>query len=292
MSKRHVLVADKPNVHHADIEHSGSQSTFFRRWFALITLKTTARFYRHHGPCCPISRHLIVKTSPFVDLTEAATMNFIKCHTSIPVPRIYCSFIHDNQVYIVMERIRGKTLAEAFGSLAEADLTSICTQLRQMLLEMRKLCPPGPGVQSCTGGSLRDSRNPRSNPRFGPFKSIQEFHLWLREGLKAEQPPCRQNIQEWREAQDMIAMQDEPYPPLVFTHGDLNPFNILVRGAQLVGIVDWEFSGWYPHYWEYTSAWCGNRTREAWQKAIPKFLEPDPDHLKMEITRQKWWGEF
>jgi hypothetical protein len=33
---------------------------------------------------------------------------------------------------------------------------------------------------------------------------------------------------------------------------------------NVVGIVDWEFSGWYPHYWEYTSAWYGNLTRIDW----------------------------
>lgn len=90
----------------------------------------------------------------------------------------------------------------------------------------------------------------------------------------------------------MMAKQDGLWPPPVLTHGDLNPFNILVRGAQIVGIVDWEFSGWYPHYWEYTSAWHGNKTRQAWQEVIPSFLEPDPDHPRMETTRQKWWGDF
>lgn len=239
-----------------------------------------------------VSRHLIVKTGEFVHLTEAATMKFIGANTSIPVPRVYWSFVHNNQAYIVMERIRGETIAKAWTKLSEADREGIFAQLHQILLEMRKLCPPGTGVQSCTGGSLRDSRIPRSRPRFGPFKTIHEFHLWLREGLQAQQYPDRQEIQDWREVQDMVAKQDGPWPLPVFTHGDLNPFNILVRGAQVVGIVDWEFSGWYPHYWEFTSAWHGNRTRQAWQVVILKILEPDYEHLGMEITRQKWWGDF
>lgn len=78
----------------------------------------------------------------------------------------------------------------------------------------------------------------------------------------------------------------------MFTHGDLNPSNIMVSGNQAVSIIDWEFAGWYPYYWEYTSSWYGNLTRLAWQDIIPKFLEPYPEELKMEITRQKWWGEY
>ncbi len=40
-----------------------------------------------------------------------------------------------------------------------------------------------------------------------------------------------------------------------FTHSDLVTKNIMVDDdAHVVGIVDWEFSGWYPEYWEYTKA--------------------------------------
>jgi len=34
----------------------------------------------------------------------------------------------------------------------------------------------------------------------------------------------------------------------VFTHGDLSSLNVLVRGDQIVGIIDWETAGWYPSY--------------------------------------------
>lgn len=47
-----------------------------------------------------------------------------------------------------------------------------------------------------------------------------------------------------------------PYTPhaITFTHGDLHFSNILVGGdGHISGIIDWEFAGWYPVYWEYTS---------------------------------------
>lgn len=152
---------------------------------------------------------------------------------------------------------------------------------------------PGTGVESCVGGSLYDSRIPYGLPRFGPFQTIQEFHFWLRRDLKPEDLKNREKDQDWHDAQDMMSKQDGPWPPPCFIHGDINPFNILVRGGKVVGIIDWEFSGWYPHYWEYTSAWFGNRTKTEWQEKLDQILDrPHPEIFKMEEVRNKWWGEF
>lgn len=85
----------------------------------------------------------------------------------------------------------------------------------------------------------------------------------------------------------MIVKQDGTWPAPVFTHSDLNPFNILVRGDQIVSIIDWEFSGWYPPYWEYTSAWFGNVTRGEWQSTIYSLLNPYPEELEIERTRNR-----
>ena len=147
-------------------------------------------------------------------------------------------------------------------------------------------------MESCVGGSLFDSRIPRGMPRFGPFKTIQDFHFWLRRDLVPEHLKDREQDQDWHDLQDMMSLQDGPWPPPVFTHGDLNPFNILVREGNVVGIIDWEFSGWYPHYWEYTSAWFGNSTRTSWQGRLDQFLNrPQAQEFKMEEARNKWWGE-
>jgi hypothetical protein len=76
-----------------------------------------------------------------------------------------------------------------------------------------------------------------------------------------------------------------------FTHGDLNPFNILVRESQVVGIIDWEFSGWYPHYWKYTPARFSNVTRTEWQCMLDNILDrPRPEEFKMEEVRQQMVG--
>ena len=42
----------------------------------------------------------------------------------------------------------------------------------------------------------------------------------------------------------MVAKLDGSWLAPVFTHGGLNPFNIMIRGGQVVGIVEWEFADW------------------------------------------------
>ncbi|PMB65546.1 hypothetical protein BM221_008904 [Beauveria bassiana] len=124
------------------------------------------------------------------------------------------------------------------------------------------------------------------------FCNYEAFHEWLREGLGPEVKPPFVDDDEWTDIKYMIAMQEQEWAMPVFTHGDLNPFNIMVRDGNIEAIIDWEFSGWYPRYWEYTSVWLGNKTRIAWQRMAEKFIDPWPNELRMETIRQKWWGDF
>ncbi|KLO82294.1 Uncharacterized protein LW93_9485 [Fusarium fujikuroi] len=209
-----------PPPDHRATQHEGTSSlainnTFPRRFMTLVALKTSARFYKHDGPCILISKSLIVKKGSFVHLTEAATMHFVAANTSIPVPTVHCSFVHKKRAHIVMQRIRGTSLAEAWKPLSEADLASIFAQLRHMLEELRALVPPNSvGVESCTGGSLRDSRIPRSRPRFGPFKSIQHFHRWLWEDLETDSQPDHIEDQDWKDIKEMATKQNATIVPM------------------------------------------------------------------------------
>ncbi len=192
-----------------------------------------------------------------------------------------------------MERIQGENLAGAWQKLSKESLRKIFSHLAHMIQELRALVPPpNTGVESCVGGSLYDSRLPHGTPRFGPFKTIQEFHRWLRNNLEATQIGDHVTTKDADDIKAMSVKQDGPWPSPVFTHCDLNPSNILIRGDQIVGIIDWEFSGWYPPYWEYTAGWFGNLTRGEWQGILLSLLDPYPEELEMEKTRSKWWGEW
>ena len=64
--------------------------------------------------------------------------------------------------------------------------------------------------------------------------------------------------------------------PITFTHADLHPSNILVStdGRQIVAIIDWHQSGWYPGYWEYCKAVFTAEPGGEWETDyVPRFLE-------------------
>ncbi|KAI8722687.1 APH domain-containing protein [Fusarium sp. LHS14.1] len=287
-------MSKEPRPRDTCLESLAIKNSPLRRFLTLLGLKTTAQLFRRRGACVPISKRLIVKSDSFVDLTEAATMRFVATNTSVPVPKVWCSFVRNGRAYIVMERIQGDYISTGWDERSQESSDKLLAQLKVLIENLRSLQPlPGTGVESCTGGSLFDSRIPRSGGRFGPFKTIQDFHLWLRDNFQPSEveKPEQTTQEDWNDVKEMAARQDGAWPQSVFTHGDLNPSNILVRGDEIVGIIDWEFSGWYPHYWEYTSAWCTQTMSTEWQNLLGDFLEPCVEELRMERTRQRWWGE-
>lgn len=266
--------------------------TFLRRFLTLAALKTTARLFKSIPSCIQISRHKVVKTGPNIHLAEARTMRFIAQNTSLPVPKVWCAFVHKGRTYIVMERIRGQELPRAWGQLSPESRNYCLQQLKDMIHELRSIKSSCRAVANCRGGSLRDSRLHKDCSRFGPFPDIQSFHRWLRDDIKLADCEKIENSKDRNEIRDMILKQDGPWESPVFTHGDLTPFNILVRGDRIAATIDWEFSGWYPHYWEYSSAWYGSRLALEWQSLLHNFLDIYPDELRMDATRQRWWGDF
>jgi thiamine kinase-like enzyme len=93
------------------------------------------------------------------------------------------------------------------------------------------------------------------------------------------------------EISELISQQDKLQSAPVFTHGDLSSLNVLASGDEIVGIIDWETAGWYPSYWEYTTAWNVNPQNQFWRDEVDRFLQPMHEELEMEKTRLKYFGD-
>ncbi|KAF7855965.1 hypothetical protein EAF04_009921 [Stromatinia cepivora] len=259
-------------------------NTRFRRFLILASMKLAKRF-RHRGPgVLNISSGICVKYGELKTLAEASAMKFIGEHTSIPVPKIYCSFVRKGKTYIVMERIRGEYIARGWALRTPESQAKILSQIREMIAEMRKLTPTTLRIANVDGGILYDVRI-NGPAEFGPFENTNEFHRYLRSDF-----PLHPNNSEG--VNELIEWHDGPWlDPPVFTHGDLSSFNILADGDKVVGIIDWETAGWYPFYWEYTTAMYVNPQNMFWKKEIDKFLDPYPTAQAMEEIRQRYWGD-
>ena len=79
---------------------------------------------------------------------------------------------------------------------------------------------------------------------------------------------------------------DEADAPIVFTHDDISPPNILVSQGpkpRVMAVIDWCQSGWYPAYWEYCKArnvglqkpFFDKAEAEEWYfKYLPMIIDP------------------
>lgn len=257
--------------------------TRLRRFLVLASIKFLKHFRPRNGGILFLSNKICVRYGPLKNLSEASTMEFIRQHTSIPVPRIICSFTHRGWTYIVMERIHGDMIGRGWPSRTAESKAKILSQLKEMVDDLRRIAPPNLVVSNVDGGMLYDGRI-YGPMRFWPFKNIQDFHKYLRCGHEI-------HVDNPDDINELIAWQDRPWSAPVFTHGDLSSLNILARGDEVVGIIDWETAGWYPDYWEYTTASHVNPQNLFWKKEVAGFLERMPKALAMEDIRQKYFGD-
>ena len=284
----------RPSPDDPGLRSSSIKATKLRRVATLCAIAILKRFRKRYGDLLFLNNSICVKYGTRVDLAEAATLDYVGRHTSIPAPRVHCAFDHDGKTYIVMKKLPGHMLAHKWHERSKESQQRILKQLKDMIDQLRALPSPfGDAVANVDGGSLTDPRLPGldivypipTSSRFGPFDNTRDFHRWLRRPVLEVPDKCSSKTA------DMINEQEKSdWGSPVLTHGDLSSLNILVDGDKVTGIVDWEISGWYPYYWEYTTAMQGTPRNLFWRDFIDSFLTPYPTELKMELARQEYFG--
>lgn len=55
----------------------------------------------------------------------------------------------------------------------------------------------------------------------------------------------------------------------------------MVKDARIVGIIDWEMSGFYPKYWEYVNGYLYANFDHFWmrERVLDRLLTPWPVEL-------------
>ncbi|TVY67526.1 hypothetical protein LSUE1_G010020 [Lachnellula suecica] len=245
-----------------------------------------------------VSEKLCVKFGSRVQLSEAWTLEFLRKHTSIPVPKVYCAFEGiKGRKYILMEHIDGEPIGDKWAEKSEAEKESLIAQLKAIFEELRNIKHPRPGILAGVDmQALFDPRCWKGYLGFGPFAKESDFNHYLHCGMKPtsiffseKEVPWVTN-EERAEVRKLLEMQESKQHKICFTHGDANSSNILVKNGKIVALIDFEVSGWYPEYWEYTTAMNVNRYDGFWKAVIPKFLAEYPEELEMEALRRKHFG--
>ncbi|KAI1412933.1 phosphotransferase enzyme family protein [Hypoxylon sp. FL1857] len=219
---------------------------------------------------------IIVKSGPTTRMAEAETMKFVRGTTDVPVPEVYDAYrdSKSGQVIIVMEYVEGERLDKVWGRLSREDKMSITVQLSSYFMELRGI--HGRFIGSIDGSPCADPYFASDPEAYGPYDNEVQFNrglvkAWLTE---REDEPFIQLLCD-------TLIQTMTGHKIVLTHNNLDPRNILVRGSEVVAILDWEQAGYYPEYWEYCRALWRPNWHSNWMKerVVDKILKPYPQEL-------------
>ncbi|KAK4034128.1 kinase-like domain-containing protein [Parachaetomium inaequale] len=230
-----------------------------------------------------------VNWKPSAGLAETSAMRFVAEHTSVPVPKVHCAFVHKGNSYMVMSKLKGGMARNGWPLRTAESKAKILGQLRRMVAELHSVPPPeGSRVGNVDGGPFYGSRLP-SKLLWGPYDTVRGFHeALLGNGMDLDIDYA--NLPGG--VADLFGFYRQAGDQLVLTHGDLSSLNVMVERDEVVGIVDWETAGWFPPYWEYTCAKNVNPYNPFWADEVDGFLEPMPYELGMERIRQRYFGAF
>lgn len=227
-----------------------------------------------------ISENAIVKFSKYICLSEARNMQLVANRTSIRLPRVIRAFEvpideESKTSYIVMEYIRGEILEDVWDNISEERRQNVCDQVVNAIaqLEAIELDRPGP----VGGGTSR-------GPWFtvigaGPFDTIGELEDWFTHKLEV----CKKFRRAYPEAPSFSGK----FGKLVMSHMDISARNIILEKGDQVCLIDWDFAGAYPVFFE--------RAALATEVQSPAFCERilssiDPYEQEVEELKGVSWA--
>jgi aminoglycoside phosphotransferase len=191
----------------------------------------------------------IYKYAPGMRPAEAEAMRLVSEQTSVPVPEVLSKGFNPGHEYIEMTLIPGFPLNERWDGLDEKAKESICHQTWDLISKIRDIKPPselqGLGLFQCLadGSPSRDKLLEDLQEPARPLMSDSELRVRIYE---------RYLHFGGRRYMDQLPDMLPRASSSVFTHADIAPGNIMIDDYnKITGILDWEWAGWYPDYWEY-----------------------------------------
>ncbi|KAI1115430.1 hypothetical protein F5Y14DRAFT_460562 [Nemania sp. NC0429] len=236
----------------------------------------------------PFGLYLKFSSWPDSHQNEFNALKLIRKYTSIPVPRPLDVITIPatapggesyKQNFLLTTRMPGRPIADRETMFSDQDCAEYVAQMQDIITQLRTIPRPEEfefAICNTLGGPCRDGRIRWSN-QIGPFKDEEAFN----QSMLYSDDPARRGHR------------------IVFTHADLNARNILVNqvirpdgtwGWEVSGIVDWEGSGYYPEYWDYTkSLYEGFRFGARWCDMAHRIFEVCGDLKKeLEVERRSW----
>lgn len=205
-------------------------------------------------------------------LNEVGCLLYVKAHTSIPVPRVYSWSTQAGQEYVAREYVDGECLSSVWGGYSRGEKETVAVKLANIIAEMVEIrfdkiggiLPDGnlgPTVEGSKISKGRGKFHAMENYNIGPYRSSREYaHSYLEKEIhyfstaasldtdyNFEGAPLATFLADLKSQRTALSEHEfRTSEPFVLYHADFHGKNILVRGTDIVGIIDWDFAGAYP----------------------------------------------
>ncbi|KAF5252519.1 hypothetical protein FANTH_2413 [Fusarium anthophilum] len=211
---------------------------------------------------------------------EFGALRLVRNQTQVPVPRPLDLVSDADASYLLTTTMPGHRLGSYMDVLSDDDLDIFTRDMQKYMAQLRSVSRQGDqrhAISNAAGGPCYDYRivacrdyDKERGDFFGPFTDEEAFNDTLR-------TPA------------LPGVFHSTGHDIVFTHSGINMRNILMHNGRISGIVDWENSGWFPDYWEYTKAHYVTKLNKRWLAVVNRIFENFGDFkLDLEIERRLW----
>jgi aminoglycoside phosphotransferase len=210
---------------------------------------------------------------------EVEAMQYVQSRTSIPIPTVldaYYGTSEEREGWILMTRLPGRQMGEAWPTMTESAQAETIRQLKSHLEQLRGLHPPEHGwIGSCSNGPAYDHRI-NNVTTCGPFANVSDFHDFLVAPVRNCPRP------EWADKYRRLLSDGHG---IVFAHADLSWENILIdpETGKVTGVLDWEMAGFWPEWWEYRKALYGSRSQIWWMDVLKEIMQEYPRETEADM---------
>ncbi|KAK8063764.1 hypothetical protein PG996_008416, partial [Apiospora saccharicola] len=211
---------------------------------------------------------------------EYGALSLMRQHTRMPVPRPLDLASDSDKSYLLTSRVSGVRLGSCIDTLSEDEEHLLVYDLQKYIGQLRAIPKDATSKYAIINAVNEACYDHRVNMSLdydenrgdfvGPFVNEEQFNEIL-------QTPALPGVSHCSGHK------------IVFTHSDLNMRNVLVHNGRLSGIVDWENSGWYPEYWDYTKAHFITKLRRRWLRIVDVVFKQYGDYENELATERQLW---
>ncbi|EIW85695.1 hypothetical protein CONPUDRAFT_48136, partial [Coniophora puteana RWD-64-598 SS2] len=208
--------------------------------------------------------------------SEPLTMDLVRASSHIPVPAVLRVLRAGSRQAVVMEYITGETVENCWGKLGLWQRLRVVWSIRSYIQQLRRILVSNTHQGTHFPGPIGDE------PRLcyasflvtlsmanlflkggGPFHSYDELTQWFNHKVEA--------TRRFSGALPPELSFDSSFP-LVLTHFDISPRNVIVDDNSRVWLIDWEHAGFYPQWFEYSALYNGWTLGGRWKRWMVGFM--------------------